>query len=173
VPDRTDAPFSYPEVGATRSGTVPPGYRRLHRGIVLGRGGARFEEAAGALLGWRMHLAAGLTVRADRATAEPGTAVLLGVGVGRLRITAPCRVVYVVDEPRRRGFAYGTLGGHPERGEELFLVDLLPDDTVRLTVTAFSRPATWWARAAPLPARLAQHVIVGRYLRSLRRVSGR
>jgi uncharacterized protein (UPF0548 family) len=30
----------------------------------------------------------------------------------------PCRVVYVVDEPRRAGFAYGTLPGHPEIGGE-------------------------------------------------------
>lgn len=173
MPDRTDGPFSYPEVGATRSGTVPPGYRGLRRTLGLGRGEARFEEAARALLGWRMHRAAGLTVRADRTTAGPGTAVLLGLGVGRLRLTAPCRVVYVVDEPRRRGFAYGTLTGHPERGEELFLVERLADDSVSFTVTAFSRPAAWWARAAPLPARLAQRGIVGRYLRALREVSGR
>ena len=39
----------------------------------------------------------------------------------------PCRVVYVVDEPDRRGFAYGTLPGHPESGEELFLVRYDPD----------------------------------------------
>lgn len=173
MPRPTGGPFSYPQVGATRSGAVPPGYRRLHRNTELGHGQARFESAATALLGWRMHRAAGLTVRADRATAEPGTTVLLGLGVGRLRMTAPCRVVYVVDEPRRRGFAYGTLAGHPERGEELFLLDRWPDDSVRFTVTAFSQPAAWWARAAPLPARLAQGAIVGRYLRALRDVSGR
>lgn len=81
--------------------------------------------------------------------------------------------MYVVDEPRRRGFAYGTLAGHPERGEELFLVERLPDDSVCGTVTAFSRPAAWWARAAALPARTAQAAIVDRYLRALRDVSER
>jgi uncharacterized protein (UPF0548 family) len=45
----------------------------------------------------------------------PGTDVLAHLGP----IRVPCRVVYVLDEPERRGFAYGTLPGHPESGEEL------------------------------------------------------
>ena len=36
-------------------------------------------------------------------------------------LQAPCRVVYVIDEPDIRGFAYGTLPGHPESGEERFV----------------------------------------------------
>jgi len=51
------------------------------------------------------------------------------------------RLVYVIDEERRFGFAYGTLEGHVERGEERFLVEHLPDDTVRYSILAFSRPA--------------------------------
>ena len=37
-----------------------------------------------------------------------------------------CRIVYVVDEPgpiRTFGFAYGTLPGHVEKGEERFLIE--------------------------------------------------
>ena len=57
-------------------------------------------------------------------------------------VRAPCRVVYVVDEPDRRGFAYGTLPGHAESGEELFLVRYDPaTDEVYAEVTAFSRHA--------------------------------
>jgi uncharacterized protein (UPF0548 family) len=37
-------------------------------------------------------------------------------------LQAPCRVVYVIDEPDIRGFAYGTPPGHPESGEERFAV---------------------------------------------------
>jgi uncharacterized protein (UPF0548 family) len=44
----------------------------------------------------------------------PGAVVMLGLGIGSLRLQAPCRVVYMVDESRRRGFAYGTLAGHRE-----------------------------------------------------------
>ena len=44
-----------------------------------------------------------------------GSEVIVHLGPVR----APCRVVYVVDEPDRRGFAYGTLPGHPEIDGEL------------------------------------------------------
>lgn len=56
------------------------------------------------------------------------------------------RVVYTIDEPRRRGFAYGTLPGHAERGEERFLVEMLDDGSVWYDLFAFSQPAHWLAR---------------------------
>ena len=52
---------------------------------------------------------------------EEGTAFTLGIGIGPFRIDAPCRVVYTLDDTAdRSGFAYGTLVGHPERGEARF-----------------------------------------------------
>jgi uncharacterized protein (UPF0548 family) len=77
-------------------------------------------------------------------------------------------VVYVVDEPDRRGFAYGTLPGHAETGEELFLVRYDPaSEEVHAIVTAFSRHATWWSRlAAPLTS-VIQRFVTERYLRAL------
>jgi len=54
----------------------------------------------------------------------------------------------VVDEPRRRGFAYGTLPGHPERGEEAFLITHHDDGTVTFAITAFCAPGSPLARAA-------------------------
>ena len=76
----------------------------------------------------------------------PGAVLILGPGIGPVPAKAPGRVVYVVDEPRRRGFAYGTLPGHPESGEEAFVVAHHDDDAVSLTITAFSRPATCLAK---------------------------
>ncbi|TXK17786.1 DUF1990 domain-containing protein [Homoserinibacter sp. GY 40078] len=79
----------------------------------------------------------------------------------------PVRVVYVVDEPARRGAAFGTLPGHPLSGEELFLVERGEDDSVWFTVRIFSRPANgYWL--AVLPAlRLVQAFLVRRYLHEL------
>ena len=55
-----------------------------------------------------------------------------------------CRIVYVVDEPgpiSRFGFAYGTLPGHVEAGEERFLIEWdHGDDSVWYDILAFSRP---------------------------------
>lgn len=79
----------------------------------------------------------------------------------------PCRVVYVVDEPTRKGFAYGTLPGHPERGEEAFLVEYRDDDSVWLVIRAFSRPASWIFRAGYPLVRLMQAIYTGRYERAL------
>lgn len=64
-------------------------------------------------------------------TVGPGTVVVLSAGAGPAAISAPCRVVYLVAEPARPGFAYGTLPRHPERAEEVFLIELQPDVTRR------------------------------------------
>ncbi len=43
-------------------------------------------------------------------------------------------VVYVIDEPDRIGFAYGTTAEGPESGEESFILEHRDDDTVWLTI---------------------------------------
>jgi uncharacterized protein (UPF0548 family) len=77
-------------------------------------------------------------------------------------------VVYLVDDPDGRGFAYGTLPGHAETGEERFVVryDAAADE-VYADVTAFSRHATWWSRLGSPVTSIAQRVITERYLRAL------
>lgn len=99
----------------------------------------------------------------------PGAVVVLGMGVGPARLSAPCRVVDVVQEPCRRGFAYGTLLGHPEQGEERFVVEHEADGTVVLHICAFSRPATWWARLGGPVTRAVQDAVTRRYLAVLSR----
>jgi len=70
------------------------------------------------------------------------------------------RIVYVIDEPRWFGFAYGTLPGHVERGEERFSVEWLDDDTVWYDLMAFSRPHYWGARLVKPFARRLQRRFV-------------
>ena len=163
VPERR---LSYREVGATAT-RLPDGYQHLVADRVVGRGAETFHEAAGKLLRWEVHRAAGVTVRATTPVAEPGSRVVLRWGTRLVGLSAPCQVVDVVDEPRRQGFAYGTLEGHPVQGEERFVVQLHEDGAVRISVTAFSRPAVWWSRAAGPIVRRAQQRITRRYLRSL------
>jgi len=61
-----------------------------------------------------------------------------------------CRIVYVIDDTGPTdifGFAYGTLPGHVERGEERFSVQWnYADDSVWYDILAFSRPNHWLAR---------------------------
>jgi uncharacterized protein (UPF0548 family) len=160
------APLTYPEVGAT-AGTMPAGYDHVRRSAIIGHGRERFEAAADALFAWRMHERAGLRVTTSTPTAVAGSVLVAQLGVGPARFAIPTRVVYVIDEENRRGFAYGTLAGHPERGEEAFVVDLREDDQVTFTVTAFSRPARWYSRATAPAVRVVQRWMTNRYLRAL------
>ena len=94
----------------------------------------------------------------DESINAGGLVAVAGRSLGLWWLNA-CRIVYLVDEmqPRRRfGFAYGTLPGHVECGEERFLVEWREDDTVWYDVRAFSRPRLWAARIAYPLTRLLQ-----------------
>ncbi|MDT0342379.1 DUF1990 family protein [Streptomyces litchfieldiae] len=166
--------FTYQDVGATRDPTTlpPPGFHLMRVRTRIGRGAGVRDAAGEALLTWDMHRGMGATVVADAPEAAPGVRAVVGLGVGPFRLRAPCRVVWVVREEERVGFAYGTLPGHPASGEEAFLVERLPDDSVWLTVTAFSRGAAWYTRAAGPLGRLAQRAVGHRYGTALRRAVG-
>jgi uncharacterized protein (UPF0548 family) len=164
------AELTYREVGATAD-NLPAGYHQFTRSLPIGYGHQLFVAAGDAVRQWQVQLGAGLQVSASSPTAVAGTVLLLGLGIGSLRLRAPCRVVYAVDEPRRRGFAYGTLAGHPESGEEAFMIEHHDDDSVSFRITAFSRPATRLARiAGPLGA-VVQRQITAAYLRSLAKIA--
>lgn len=152
--------LTYPEVGATAA-ALPAGYRHVRLSARIGSGRPRFEKAADAVMRYGMLRGAGLRVVATTDVAEVGTDVL-----GRLGpFAAPCRVIYVVDEPNRRGFAYGSLPGHAVSGEEMFGVRFDPtDESVHAEVVAFSTPATWWSRLGAPAAALVQRVVTRRYL---------
>jgi uncharacterized protein (UPF0548 family) len=161
--DLAALPLTYAEVGAT-AGLLPAGYHHVQRSAVIGRGRSRFEEAADRGMRWGMLRGAGVRVEATTAVAAVGSQVIVHLGPVR----APCRVVYVVDEPDRRGFAYGTLPGHAESGEERFAVRYDPaTDEVHAEVVAFSRHATWWSRLGSPVTSVAQRVITERYLTAL------
>lgn len=138
--------FTYAEVGATRNGMLPAGYRHVRYRVPLPAGA--FEVAGEAVLTWRMHRAAGVRIEASAPRAEPGVTVVSRMGLGPLRLTAPCEVVRSVRDKQRIGFGYGTLPGHPARGEESFAVERDDDGGVWFTITAFSRPDRWFMRAA-------------------------
>ncbi|MDT5075528.1 MAG: hypothetical protein QOJ80_165 [Mycobacterium sp.] len=161
--DLAALPLTYSEVGAT-AGVLPQGYHQVHESAVIGHGRKRFDEAAQAVMRWGMLRGAGARVEATTEVAEVGSEVIVRLGPVRV----PCRVVYVVDEPNHRGFAYGTLPGHAETGEELFAVRYDPtSDAVTAEVIAFSRHGTWWSRLAGPFTGLVQRVVSKRYVKAI------
>ena len=80
------------------------------------------------------------------------------------------RIVYVIDEETRFGFAYGTLPHHVEAGEERFLVGWdREDDTVWYDILAFSRPANLLVRLGNPVARRLQRRFARDSLQAMKR----
>ncbi|WP_422678085.1 DUF1990 family protein [Blastococcus brunescens] len=76
------------------------------------------------------------------------------------------------DRGAERGFAYGTLPGHPESGEECFLVRLTPGGEVVYEIRAFFRLASPLARLGGPVSLLAQRLATDRYVTAIRRAAG-
>jgi len=149
----SSASFSYEPVGATRDDLTvcPPGFHPMLVRTRIGEGQEVFDRAAEAVLTWEMHRAMGVGIDASAERAASGvnvTVTLAGL------IKAPCRIIWTIEHPRRSGWAYGTLEGHPEAGEE-----------------AFSRGAKWYARAGGPATRGLQHAYARRCGVVLRKLS--
>lgn len=100
-----------------------------------------------------------------------GMTAVLHITAWKKTVRAPVRVVLVVDEPTRIGFAYGTMAGHPESGEVLFVVEHRDDDSVWLVIRSFSQPSSRrWKLVSPL-MRVQERAYTKRYLRSLHPVA--
>ena len=169
--------LNYDAVGATSVTAAvfrcPTGYRVYERTVRIGEGSTRWEFASTAVLEWGVKTRSGFSVLADgQVSGDPPTVRLdrrycLVAHVGPFRITEPIQVVWVVDEPNRAGFAYGTLAGHPVSGEESFVVERHADGSVWLTLRSLSRPSTGIWRVAYPGVAIAQRWYRRRYLRAL------
>ena len=141
--------FSYPEVGATAdlrsTERLAAEYDVDREQFALGAGRACFEVARAALLGWRHFEIPWLELHGVTRPVEPGQVVATQTRAAGLWFVNRCRVVYAQDRsasPDVVAFAYGTLSGHVERGEERFAVHFDPNtELVSYEILAFSRPA--------------------------------
>jgi uncharacterized protein (UPF0548 family) len=169
IAKRAELPVTYPDTVTTRSGPVapPPGYDLDHNRARLGHGPETFDRARAALERWAMFPPGWTAVwnrHGERAGADDlleGAVVASVLRAWGLWWVSPCRVVFTVDDEEasgvvRFGFAYGTLPGHPEEGEERFSVELWPDGSVWYDLLAVSRPRAFAARLGRPLARQLQ-----------------
>lgn len=184
---REPGPLNYAPVGGTSADDLlddpPRGYRSAeHRGR-LGTGSACFERAVESLMTWGVQRGSGLRVTEIRqgtpAPSAPvgddgtpaltlGTSIVLLMPLGPFALRAPARVVSVIQDPDRVGFAYGTLTGNPISGEESFVVERTDTGEVWFTLRQFSRPGRWYSRLASPVLGIAQRLGAARYVRVLR-----
>lgn len=135
-------PFSYSHVGAS-AGEAPAGYVLDHNRVQLGAGRPVFDAACNALRQWRQFPAPWTRIVPVDMPISAGNVVAIVARVYGIWWLNAARIVYVIDEhdpPRRFGFAYGTLPGHVEEGEERFTIEWHADDGVWYDLRAFSRP---------------------------------
>jgi uncharacterized protein (UPF0548 family) len=160
-----DAPLSYAPVGCTREPGLEalPGFCKDHERALLGKGEETFRRACGAIRTWKMiarevvePCPAGVPIEAGAMVANLFRARWLGGW-----LVLPTRILNVIDDQTadivRFGFAYGTVEGHWEQGEERFLIEWdRRDDAVWYDLLVFSRPRHPLARLAYPYTRLQQ-----------------
>jgi uncharacterized protein (UPF0548 family) len=148
--------FSYPETGLTR-GENPGEYTVDHSRITLGSGNETFRCAISAIRAWEMFNIGWVRLLPQNAPITAGANVAVVIHHFGFWSKNASRIVYVIEEERRFGFAYGTLQQHAERGEERFTVEWNEkDDSVVYDILAFSRPGLWQTRIANPIARMLQ-----------------
>ncbi len=168
--------LNYPGIGFTSEGRSPAGFDRSRASAHLGEGFETYRRVADGILNWQIQRRSGLRVRTETEAVESGSRIVSGFGIGPFRIKAPCEVVWVRrpapgNTAQSAGFGYGTLPGHPERGEEAFEVSIDAAGAVTFTITAFSRHSNWFYAAGGAAAKAAQRLITSRYIDSARQLA--
>jgi uncharacterized protein (UPF0548 family) len=154
IEDRLEAarrmPLSYATPLGTKDGMagvcVPLGYALDHSRSEIGYGSEAFASAKLALRHW-LHFDLGWVRVANlEAKIEPGETVAVeahSLGLWSVNLS---RILYIIDEPHRFGFGYGTTPLHVERGEERFLLEHNQiSGAVYYDLLAVSQPAHWMA----------------------------
>jgi len=96
-----------------------------------------------------------------------GTTVRVDGRVGGMRADGELRVIFSIEEPRRVGFALGTVGGSVVSGEESFVLQWYDNDEVWFTVRAFDAPSALLYRMFPALIRRRRRELFTRYLRAI------
>lgn len=154
---------TYDHVGST----LDPAVACHARTVELGQD--TFDAAVDGLKAWACHRGIGATVHPEGAPIIEGSTVLVVLRAGPVRLLAPDRIVAVVNEPDRFGFVYGTLPGHPEKGEEAFLVDRHANGRTTATIRVVAEGDWLIARIASPLVRCLQRAALNRYLAALQR----
>jgi uncharacterized protein (UPF0548 family) len=151
--------FTYPDVGASAR-TPPVGFNVDRTRVRLGAGRQTYSAGIRALREWKQFDLGWVNAGPADTSIDTGQVIAVWARVFGVSIINACRIVYVVDEDgpiTRFGFAYGTLPGHVESGEERFLVEWdRSSDEVHYDILAFSRPRHWTARLGSSFARRQQ-----------------
>ena len=151
--------YSYQEVGASQAEQVQ-NYDNDHSSIYLGRGEALWSLAKTILDNWQQFPKNWTKILPAQAPLEVNQNVAVLFRMWGLWFTNSARIVYVLKEENRYGFAYGTLPGHVEKGEECFWIERAANGAIYYHIKAFSKPRFWLAKLGYPIARMYQRKFV-------------
>ncbi len=160
VASAAEKALTYEHVGSTLAGMPAPGRPDRSFSVEVSQD---LAYARSTLRRWAPHDGIGRVHPID-VPIEVGVDHLVVARLGPFEMAVPDRIVAVLAEPERFGFAYGTLHGHPEVGEEMFLAERLPDGGTRLSIRVQAGPATWLAKLGTPVVTVLQKAAARRYL---------
>lgn len=148
---RQNLSISYPEKMDTtadfaekRRSALGRKYNYDENRILLGMGSGVFIHAKTALRQWQMFPKPWTSIAPEQAPIRTGQKVGVFFRLLGCWWWNSSEIVYTINEPQQFGFAYGTLPGHVEQGEERFMVEMMANGEVWYSIKAFSRPAYWF-----------------------------
>src|SRR5258705_4974803 len=98
ISSKHDLPFSYREVGATRSEAAPPGYNADHNSVKLGYGEDVYLRAVAALRNWKQFDLGWVMIVPPNTPIEVGRIVAIQARTFRFWSLSAARVVYVIED---------------------------------------------------------------------------
>lgn len=156
---QSNLPFSYSEIGRSKTDFVA-GFDNDYNKIFLGTGNAVWENAKKALQTWQQFPENWTKIHPNTALLKKGETVAVLFHLFGIWWLNSAKIVYTLADENRFGFAYGTLPGHVECGEECFWITKENDGRIYYHIRAFSRPRFWMAKIGYPLARWHQRKFV-------------
>lgn len=157
--EQAKASYTYTDLEGSRTANVS-GYDNDHNCCVIGSGDQQWEAAKEALYLWAQFPASWTKILRERAPLKVGQTVAVLFRIFGVWWINSARIVYTFDESNRFGFAYGTLYGHLESGEECFWIERDAQGVITYHIRAFSKPYYWFVKLAYPLARYYQRRFV-------------
>lgn len=133
-------PFTYKDVGASRTDIKIKGFDNDHTSMIIGQGEPTWEKAKEVLNNWNHFPFKWTKIEPAEEGIFVGNNVSVLFKLFGIWFINSARIVYIIEEENKYGFAYGTLPGHIEKGEEIFYIDRDETGVISYHIKAFSRP---------------------------------
>lgn len=163
-------PHTYQNIGATQE-KHQKGFDNDTSVVYLGKGEIVWTNAKKALIEWKQFPSPWTKIFPVLTPIKKGETVAVLFKIFNIWWINSARIVYTIDNENKFGFAYGTLPGHLEKGEECFWIEKDESGSVYYHIKAFSKPAYWFVWLAYPLARIFQRRFVKESLSGMKKFS--